>query len=86
MTDQSVTAYNSGAGVPFKVVNITETTGQDGTGRFVAGKQVTYQLKTGLSGSIFVPDATFTEDAVRALLTAAAANLYSVSMIQQGMT
>lgn len=85
MSQQNVQAYDPTMGVAFKVVDVKETTGQDATGRFVPGKQVSYQLKSGLSGTIFVPDAAFNEDAVRAAIQKAAATLQNVSMISQGM-
>lgn len=85
MTNGNIQQYDQSTAVVFKVVNVTESTGQDSTGRFVSGKQVTYQLKSGLSGTVFIPDASFNEDTVRAALQKAAATLQNVSMISQGM-
>lgn len=85
MSEQNLQTYNPTTAVAFKVVDVKETTGQDSTGRFVPGKQVIYQLKSGLSGTVFIPDASFNEDMVRAAIQKAAATLQNVSMISQGM-
>lgn len=85
MSQQNVQSYDPGMGVAFKVIDVTDNTGQDSTGRFTAGKQVTFQLKSGLSGTVFVPLANFNEDVVRAAIQKAAGILQNVSQISQGM-
>jgi hypothetical protein len=58
-----------------RVVDIKPGTGRDATGNFVTGKQVTFQLATGQTGSVFVPDAIFDADSGAAAVKAAAAKL-----------
>jgi hypothetical protein len=84
MSDGNVQVYGGYAGPAGKVVNIIDATGQDSTGRYVTGKNVTYQLKSGLSGTVFVPNSLFNEDAVRAAVMADAARLHAASQITFG--
>jgi hypothetical protein len=65
-------------GPGWKVTGANQTTGQDQTGRYVNGFEVTYQLKSGATGSVFVPKDGFNEDAVRAAVDAAARTLANV--------
>lgn len=84
MSPANVQPYKGALGPSWKVVNVTETTAADSTGRFTAGKQVTYQLDSGLSGTVFLPDAQFNEDAVRAAINQAAAQLHAVGNLTSG--
>jgi hypothetical protein len=70
------------AGVSGKVVNISmPLRQQDQTGQWVYGRTVTYQLSSGLSGSVFVPSDGFTQDAVRAAVVADATKLHQASQV-----
>jgi hypothetical protein len=73
---QSASAPASPTG---RVINIADARDRDATGNFVTGKNVTYQLATGQTATVFVPGATFSEDAVRAAVTADAATLAKVA-------
>jgi hypothetical protein len=66
-------------GPPWSVVSVTETTDQDATGRYAKGKAVTFQLGSGAMGTVFVPNANWTPDTVKALINQAAANLHAVT-------
>lgn len=44
----------------------------DMTGAFVKGKTVTYQLRNGKTGTVFVPGATINPDTIRAAVAAEA--------------
>jgi len=58
-----------------KVITVVDGRGQDPSGTFVVGKQVTYQLSSGQTGTVFVPGAQVSADAIRAAVTADAAEL-----------
>lgn len=66
-------------GPGWKVIQVADGQGQDATGRFVAGKNVTYQLASGHSGTVFVPAVQFNPDTVKAAIAADAANLDAIS-------
>jgi len=76
--------YAGSGGAGWKVTNVTETAGQNPAGRFVAGFEVTYQLKSGLTGTVFLPKESFNEDAVAAAVGQAAQILHNVSQLQSG--
>jgi hypothetical protein len=59
----------------WRIISIMPGQGQDATGRYTSGKQVTYQLSTGQSGTLFVPDGQDTIEYVKAVVQAAADNL-----------
>lgn len=59
----------------WRIINITPTQGQDSSGRFVNGKNVTYQLTSGQSDTVFVPNGSDTVEYVKAVVQAAADNL-----------
>lgn len=84
MTSTDMTMYGGGSGASWRVVNVTQGVGQDPTGRYVNGFEVTYQLKSGLSGTVFLAKDAFNEDAVAAAVSSAAATLYNVSQLSQG--
>jgi hypothetical protein len=85
MSDSGVQPYNPAMGVGFKVIGVHEGPGKNATGNYVNGRQVMFQLKGGTTGSVFVSDADWNEDTVRAALQQAATVLQNVSMMQQGM-
>lgn len=62
-----------------RVISITDMTSQDGTGAWVKGRSVTYQLTSGHTGTVFVPLSTFSVDAVRAAVQADAQKLADVA-------
>ena len=78
MSDQSASPSYGGLTPTWTVTDVTETTAQDNTGRFAKGKQVTFQLASGQVGTVFLPDASFTPDTVKAAIRTAAANLHAV--------
>lgn len=59
----------------WRIINVTPGSGAGNDGRFTNGKNVTYQLSTGQSGTIFVPDGSDTVEYVKAVVQAAADNL-----------
>jgi len=65
-------AAASGGG---RVVSVVDDRGRDASGNFVVGKTVTYQLGSGQTGSVFVPGSPVSADAIRAAVTADAAEL-----------
>lgn len=70
------------SGISGRVINVVDATGQDATGTFVKGRNVTYQLNTGATGSVFVPLATFSPDSVKAAVLADAQQLHAVSQLK----
>lgn len=75
----------SNGGPSWKIVKQPEATGQDASGNFVRGRNVTYQLADGTTGTVFIPAANLTPDFVKAAVqddaerTAAIAKLTSES-------
>lgn len=63
----------------WKVVSQVPTTGQDSNGQFVRGRNVNYQLADGTTGSVFVPNASYTPDAVKAAIAADAATVAAIA-------
>lgn len=64
-------------GPAWKVIQVQDATGPDGTGNFVKGRNVTYQLVSGGTGTVFVPGTQTgspTPDQVRAAIAAEADN------------
>ena len=64
------------------IISTIPETGPDATGNYVDGRTVTYQLPTGDIGSIWVPQATLTAEAVAAAINADAvvvASLYALN-------
>lgn len=56
----------------------------DATGQPVQGKVVTFQLSTGQTGTVFVPDAQFSTDGVKAAIQPVADNLDAVLNLTSG--
>jgi hypothetical protein len=72
------------AGVAWKVINAAMTTDQDSTGRYAKGWEVTYQVPSGHTGTVFLAGATLNPDQVKAAVNAAAANLSGVVGLTSG--
>lgn len=76
---------SGGAGGPsWTVTDVSETTDQDGTGRYSKGKTVTFQLASGLTGTIFVPNTSWQPDTVKGMIAQAAAKLDAVANLTSG--
>ena len=70
------------AGVSGRVVSVTDTRGQDPSGNWVPGRNVTYQLSTGNTGTVFVPLSTFGVESVSAAIAADAQKLAAVASLK----
>lgn len=55
------------------------TYGTDASGKPTSGRDVTWQASNGTSGTVFVPDAQYTPDGVRAIVNAAVAQEMAIS-------
>ena len=66
------------------VNNAQQTTAQDATGRFTKGWEVTYQLDTGHTGTVFVPGDVLNQDQVKAAINQSANALYGVVNLTSG--
>jgi hypothetical protein len=53
--------------------------GQDANGNFVRGRNITYQLDDGTTGMVFVANAAYTPDAVKAAIAADAEKVAGVA-------
>jgi hypothetical protein len=80
----SQSSYSYAGGPAWRVIGITEATGPDPSGRFTQGRNVTYQLASGLTGTVFIPLAGFTEDTVAAAVNLDAQTLHNVSQLSSG--
>jgi hypothetical protein len=78
-------SYGAPGTVSWQVISVVDGSGQDTTGRYVQGKTVTYQLKSGHTGTVFVPGTNATPDAVAGLIRQAAANLNAIASLKEGM-
>lgn len=54
----------------WSVTSQQESMGQDASGRYVSGVNVSYTTNGGLSGTIFIPDAQYNAEAVKARIEA----------------
>jgi hypothetical protein len=77
--------YDPATGLAWKVIDTKTLSGPDATGRYVPGYQITYQLKSGHAGTVFVPKAAATQEAVAAAITADAQVLAGIANLSQGM-
>ena len=68
----------------WRVIQQTIETATDGTGRAVRGRRVTYQLQSGQSGQVFVPETSFGPDTVKAAIDADAQNVAAVANLTSG--
>lgn len=85
MSGGGMASYSTGGPVGWKVLSVADGTGPDPTGRYVNGKTVTYQLKSGHTGTVFVPGADANPEAVAAIIRQAAANLDAIANLSEGM-
>jgi hypothetical protein len=81
----AIPSASGGIGPAWSVTSVISTTGQDGTGRYSQGKNVTFTLASGVTGSVFVPDNLFTPDQVKQAIMAEADKLHQVSQLSYGM-
>ena len=68
-----------GAPLGWEVTGQQETTGMNDAGQFVPGVRVSFRLKDGAAGSVFVPEAQYSPDRVAALVAVRAAKMLAVS-------
>lgn len=71
-------------GPSWRVIAVADGTGQDATGRFTTGRNVTYQLSTGPTGTVFIPSSAMTEETVAAAIQADAAVLHNIANLSSG--
>jgi hypothetical protein len=64
------------------IIGQAETFQTDDAGAFVPGVTVTFQLPGGQTGSVFVPNAKYTVEGVKAAVAARAAAMAAVSQLQ----
>lgn len=72
---------NGNPNLSAKVLSVVQKTGQDTSGAFVSGREVTYQLSNGHTGSVFVPLSIFSTDAVQQAILADAKTLADVASL-----
>lgn len=65
----------------WRVIQVTDGTGPDATGRFVNGKTITYQLDSGHTGTVFVAGPNANPDLVKTAIMAEAANLEAIASL-----
>jgi hypothetical protein len=78
MTIMSSGSGGGGAGIMWKVTDVSQGVGQDATGRYTKGWSVTYQISTGHTGTVFLAGDNVNPDQVRAAIDKQAAALYGV--------
>lgn len=61
-----------------------ETMAPDQNGQFVRGVQVSFQTDTGLTGTVFVPNTSYTTQAVSKLISARVVQMESISRLSGG--
>lgn len=66
------------SGGTWQVVDVTERTDFSNPGRLVPGKDVAFTTGYGMRGTVFVPDAVFSPETVKAMVTPEAAKLDAV--------
>lgn len=67
-----------GSGVGWKVTEAAQQIGQDSTGRYTKGWQITFQLDGGQTGAVFVPGDSLNPAQVQAAVARQADALYGV--------
>ena len=72
-------ALPSGNPMGGRIINVQDVRAQDATGAWVPGRNVTYQLSSGHTGTVFVPLTQFTPENVRAAVMADAQTLSDVA-------
>jgi hypothetical protein len=66
------------ASVTWTIVGQQATTGQDAAGDYQKGVDVTFQLATGTTGTVFIPQIKYTPENVAVAVTKAARHLNAV--------
>lgn len=69
------------AGLSGKVISVTDARGQDPAGSWVPGRNVTYQLNSGHTGTVFVALSSFNPESVKAAILADAVKIAGVANI-----
>lgn len=67
--------------VNWHVTGQMETMAADQTGQFVRGIQVTFQTDSGLVGTVFVPNSSYTSQAVQHLISARVVQMESINRL-----
>lgn len=75
MTMANSPAPRPGQGPAWQVTNVAKTVGQDATGRYTQGWEVTYQIDSGHTGTVFVSGADLSPDQVKQAIAKQAAAL-----------
>lgn len=65
-----------------QIVGQSESMEADTSGRLVKGYRVTFQTKSGHTGSVFVPAGAYNRDTVLAKVRAAAVNMEQIGSLQ----
>lgn len=68
-------------GPRWKVTQQQTASGQDANGNFVRGRNITYQLADGTTGSVFVANSNYTPDSVKAAIAADAEKVAAVAQL-----
>jgi hypothetical protein len=68
-------------GPKWKVVSQQTGSGQDANGKFVQGRNVTYQLADGTSGTVFVPNTSYTVESVKSAIADDAGRVADVARL-----
>jgi hypothetical protein len=71
----------SDMGPKWKVTSQVTAVGQDANGKFVPGRNITYQLADGTSGVVFVANTNYTVDAVKAAIADDAGRVAGVAKL-----
>lgn len=78
MTMMSTNSDSGGSGGGWKVTEAAQQIGQDSTGRYTKGWQITFQLDGGQTGAVFVPGDSLNPAQVQAAVARQADALYGV--------
>jgi hypothetical protein len=73
----------SNLGPGWRVTQVVNTTAADATGKYTTGKQVSFVLDSGVTGTIFAPDGQDNPAAVKAAIMAEAAKLDQIANLTQ---
>lgn len=65
----------------WKITGQPQASGPDGNGGFTRGRNVTYQLADGTTGTVFVPNANLTPDFVKAAIDDDAARVAAIAQL-----
>lgn len=65
----------------WKVTLQQQATGQDATGNYVRGRNVTWQLADGTTGTVFIPKNSYTADFVKQAIVDDVAQVASIGKL-----